>query len=491
MHARKIRSILLMQPNYTLLGKRSWPLPPYNLALLNACLGKRWSCDIVDFNYAPSTEEEMRAELRAKRPDVVGITSFSTEYSPEVHYHAKLVREELPEAIIIGGGAYPTVLPDEAAKDPNVDYWIIGEGEYRFPILLDALEKGIDPAGQDGIACLRNGKAHVTPMASFITDLDAIPFPNYGALDLPRYGASPIQYSHCLVTRQYPYAVTITSRGCPYKCIFCAGRTVSGTKVRMRSARNVLDEVRWMQDVHGIREVIFLDDHFLFNKQRATTIMEGLRDDHPDMTWKCANVAIFSLNEQLLDLKRESGCYQITVSIESGDQDVLSKIMRKPINLEHAKRMVRHAKALGFEVISNFVIGLPGETWEQIRRTCAFAAELDIDLVNFHIATPLPKTRLMDIYKEMGLVDDDTAVLGYTKGIIRTEEFTSLDLQILRAYEWDRINFHSPEKAQRIARLEGIGPDEVRDWRINTRKALGSTLGWTHTPGTRTHAPTP
>lgn len=485
------RTLLLVHPNYSLLGKRSWPLAPYNLALLKACVPANWDCHILDFNKDLSTEEEIRAAIRARHPDAIGITSFSTEYAAEVHHHAALMKQACPEAIIIGGGAYPTVTPEQAGNDPNVAYWIIGEGERRLPMLLQHIERGTPPHDMDGIVYRHEGVTRVVPMTSFITDLDSLPRPDYGNLDLAAYGANPVKYAHYLVTRQYPYAVTITSRGCPYKCIFCAGRTVSGTKVRMRSAQNVLDEVRWMQDVHGIREVIFLDDHFLFNKQRATTIMEGLRDDHPDMTWKCANVAIFSLNEQLLDLKRESGCYQITVSIESGDQDVLSKIMRKPINLEHAKRMVRHAKALGFEVISNFVIGLPGETWEQIRRTFAFAAELDIDLVNFHIATPLPKTRLMDIYKEMGLVDDDTAVLGYTKGIIRTDEFTSLDLQILRAYEWDRINFHSPEKAQRIARLEGIGPDDVRDWRINTRKALGSTLGWTHTPGTRTHAPTP
>lgn len=482
MNPKKIESVLFIHPNYTLLGKRSWPLAPYNLALLNACIKDKWDSDIVDFNLGPSDEDDIRRELRARRPDVVGITSFSTEYYAEVHRHAAIIREELPDTVILGGGAYPTVLPEQAAMDPNVDYWIIGEGEYRLPMLLEALEKGKDPAEIEGIACHRSGKPYVNPMTTFIDDLDALPYPDYGSLDLPMYGSRPVQYAHYLVTRQYPFAVTNTSRGCPFKCIFCAGKTVSGSKVRMRSAQNVLEEIDILENEHGIREVVFLDDHFLFNKKRSIDIMEGIRDHHKDLTWKCANIAIFSLDEKLLELKRNSGCYQITVSIESGDQDVLTNIMKKPIKLTQAKRMVQHAKDLGFEVISNFVIGLPGETWEQIRRTIAFAASLDIDLVNFHVATPLPKTRLMDIYKDMGLATEDNVGRGYTTGVIETDEFTSLDLQILRAYEWDRINFHSPEKIEQIASMEGITPQDVHGWRKLTRRNLGSTLGWKHQP---------
>ncbi|SMP79524.1 Radical SAM superfamily enzyme YgiQ, UPF0313 family [Desulfonatronum zhilinae] len=476
------KKLYLIQPNYALLGKRSWPLAPYNLALLKACVSEMWDCHLLDFNKDLSTENDIVNTLEASKPDVIGLTSFSTEYNEEIHRHAAIIKNARPNSILIGGGAYPTVTPEVAAQDPNVDFWIIGEGEHRLPELLRCIECNKDPEHLDGIVYRKGNQTVINPMESFISDLDSLPRPDYGDLDLVGYGASPIKYAHYLVARQYPFAVTVTSRGCPYKCIFCAGRTVSGTKVRMRSAQNVLDEVDWLKNSYGIREIIFLDDHFFFNKERAIAIMNGFKEHHSLMTWKCANVAIFSLNENILDIKRDSGCYQITVSIESGNQDVLSKIMRKPINLKHAKRMITHAKSIGLEIISNFVIGLPGETWEQIRQTFAFAAELDIDIVNFHIATPLPKTRLMDIYREMGLVDRETATLGYTKGVIQTDEFTSLDLQILRAYEWDRINFKSQDKVQRIADLEGISVDDVKHWRINTRRALGSTLGWTHTP---------
>src|SRR5208337_3282219 len=101
-----------------------------------------------------------------------------------------------------------------------------------------------------------------------------------------------MKYAPSLLPRNYPFAVTITTRGCPYKCIFCAGRTVSGRKVRFRSAQNVLAEIDILYD-RGIREIIFLDDHFLADRKRAVEIMKGLLDRNYNLTWKCVNVTVW------------------------------------------------------------------------------------------------------------------------------------------------------------------------------------------------------
>jgi hypothetical protein len=170
-----------------------------------------------------------------------------------------------------------------------------------------------------------------------------------------------------------------------------------------------------------------------------------------------------------------SGCNQITLSIESGDGDVLKRLIRKPVDLDKARQIAADAKAFGMEVVSNFVIGTPGETWEQIRRTFKYAETLDIDMVNFHIAPPLPKTELMRICIEHGLLKSEDDVAGYTVGAINTPEFTGTELQILRAFEWDRINFATPEKTAAIGRIEGLSLAEVEAWRINTRRSLGNT----------------
>lgn len=473
---KKIRKIMLMQPNCALLGKRSWEMIPYGLGLLKAVLGERYEIDLFDPNFANLGEAAIRARLRELQPEVVGLTSYSTEYVQEIAYHTRLIKSELPGATVVLGGTFPTVLVSKAMEDPNVDYCVMGEGEYRFPALLEALASGADATLLDGVACRINGNVVINPPKGFIQDLDEVPMPDYGELDLGQYGRFAFKYAHVLIPKQYPFALTISSRGCPFDCIFCAARTVSGAKVRMRSAANVLRELDYLVGEKGIREVIYLDDHFLHSRKRVVEIMSGIIDRNYGITWKPANVAVFSLTREVMEMMRKSGCYQLTLSLESGCQEVLDNIIRKPVNLKRAMEVVAQAKEIGFELVSNFIIGFPGETWDQIRETIAFAEKLDIDLVNFHIATPLPKTRLMEICIQEGFVKSGEEIgMGYTKGVIFTDEFSGVDLQILRAYEWDRINFKTPEKIARIAMMEGVTFEEVAQWRKRTRKSLGMT----------------
>lgn len=473
-----VRRILLLQPNYGVIGKRTWKLIPYNLGILQASLDSTYETEIFDPNFENLSEETIRTKIRDFAPDVVGITSFSTEYIKEISFHAALIKEELPNTVVILGGVYPTVLPEQAIADKNIDYCVLGEGEYRLPQLLNAINDEQGFSDIDGIGYQKEGQIIVQPVTEFIDDLDSIPLPDYYPLNIQEYGNYVTKFSHTIIPRQFPSAVTISSRGCPYQCVFCAGHTVSGRKVRMRSAANILKEIDGLYNEEGIREIIFLDDHFLFSEKRAIEIMKGLIDRDYELTWKCVNLAIFSLTEEILKLMKKSGCYQLTLSIESGDQDVLKNLIRKPVNLDNAIVTVKLALEMGFEVISNFVFGFPGETWEQIRRTCKFADDLNLTMANFHIATPLPKTSLMATCIKEGLVNPDEELSGYTHGVINTAEFSSMELQILRAFEWDRINFKNRKKVETIARMEGITLNEVEGWRVRTRRNLGATINW-------------
>ena len=477
--SRRIQRVMLAQPNFAWLGRRTWKLLPYNLGLLNAHL-KRAGYDswIYDPNFAGLAEDVVREELRRTRPDVVGITTFSTEYLHEPRRMSQLVKEELPNATVILGGILPTVLLEKALEDPNVDYFVLGEGEYRLPRLLDALNTGSALDGLDGLAWGR--PAVVQPPEGFISDLDGLEYPDYGDLDVAAYGNHLQRYAHTVMPRQTPFATTVTSRGCPYHCTFCAASTVSGRKIRLRSAQNVLAELDRLRAQAGIREIIFADDHFLANRARVVEILRGLIERDWDLTWKCVNVNVMCLDEELLQLMRESGCYQITVSIESGDATVLRDIVKKPMDLTRVPGILDSAKRLGFEVAANFVFGFPGETWDQIRTTCRYAERLSADLINFHIAAPLPQTELMDVCQREGLLvlGDSDDQFGYTKGVIATPEFSPMELQVLRAFEWDRINFSTPERKATIARMEGISLEELEEWRVRTRRALGTTVGW-------------
>ena len=485
MNKRKIKKILLMQPNYGWLGKRTWPFPPYTLCLLKAVIGSQYETAVFDPNFDNMSEEEVVECLKDYAPDFVGVSSVSTEYFNVTRLLNKLIRQALPQAVIVYGGVVPTVLVDEVIKDEHADVWMMGEGEVALPRFIDELQQDVSAYDKvPGLVYRHEGKIVKQP-SEFIQDLDSVPLPDYSkilgrglrCLKLADYGQIKMKYAPTMLAGKYPYAMTITSRGCPYQCIFCAGRTVSGMKVRFRSAANVLKEIDVLYQ-QGIREVIFLDDHFLADKNRATAIMQGIIDRGYDMTWKCVNVTAWLLDKDIMSLMKKSGCSFLCVSIESGDQQVLKNIIKKPVQLDKIPPILDMAKEMGFDILANFVFGFPGETWDQIRGSVRYAEKLNVDIVNFHIATPLPKTELADICMKEGLLPPDymdniAKYSGYGKGLITTKEFTPGELEVLRSFEWDRINFGTPERRAAIARISGITIEELEDWRINTRRSLG------------------
>ena len=473
MKKNKYQKVLLTRPNFSWFGKRPWKLIPYNLGLLNASLRKAsYDSQILDPNLDDMTIEEVRREIIRQKPQVVGISASANEHLEESKYLAKEIKKVRPETVIIMGGIVPTMMPERVTDDPNVDFLVMGEGEIRVRQLLDQLNS--DKPEFDKIDGLIWGRPRrIQDRTCYIEDLDSLDPPDYTGIDPLKYSFHKHRYAHYFYPRQFPFWVTITSRGCPHRCIFCAGRGISGRRVRLRSADNVLNEVEMACDNYGIKEFIFLDDHFLAKKKRALEIMQGLKGLGRGLTWKCANVNVQHLDQDLLEAMKDSGCYQLTISIESGTKEIL-KLAKKPINLERAPRIITAAKKLGFEIASNFIIGFPGETWDQIRQTCRYADSLDLDLAIFHIATPLPKTELMELSLKLGCLKEDEAnMFGYCAGAIETPEFTAKELQVIRAFEWDRINFSSQERKETIARMEGITMAELEKWRRRTRLSLG------------------
>ena len=473
-----INKVILTQPNYLNTGKRTYKFYPLSLGILNACINKKYSSMIFDPNINNMSDDQIIDYIKKENPDVIGITSCSTEYIDIHKNYAATIREAAPKAIIIQGGILPTVDIKSAMNDKSIDFWIIGEGEETFIELLDEINSnGNNYKKIKGISYFDGGRPIITEKRPFINNLDRIPFPDYGNIDIMVYANQTIKMAGILRPRKFPYATMITSRGCPYSCIFCASATVSGKKVRMRSVENVLKEVDEMYRM-GIRDIIFLDDHFLFNKERALDIMRGIRDgNYKDLIWKIMNLTVWILDEELINTMAECGCYQVTISVESGDEYIVKNVIKKGgINLKKVPAIVKLLKEKNIEVISNWIIGFPQETWEQIRRTLDYAEKLDTDLANIHIATPLPGTELMDIcingkYFIEGY--DYSKNIGYTKSNISTPEFTPIELEVLRAFEWDRINFNTEEKRKRIAKIQGLTMEELNEWRKQTRRTFG------------------
>ena len=218
--------------------------------------------------------------------------------------------------------------------------------------------------------------------------------------------------------------------------------------------------------------MIFDDDNLLTDRQRAVKIFKGL--EKYKIPWKMIATAAFLLDDELIELMRKSGCIYVDIAVESGTERVLHEVIRKPLKLEKAIEVVKKLKQENIYVAANFIVGFPGETWEEIRQTIKFAEDLGADYIKLFNAVPLPDTRLYQMAKEQNALVEgfDSENINWRNGMIETDEFTARDMSILRAYEWDRINFATFEKRKRTADMMGISMKELDAIRKKTRRTL-------------------
>lgn len=476
---KRIHKIILAVPSCTWFNRRRWTVIPYTLALLRAIIPKEYEVILLDPNFNNLSIEEVSKIIKDFSPDLIGISCISHEYSKSAHQLAKIAKTIDSSTIVVMGGVYVTLTPDLSLEDDNIDFVILGEGEERFPKLLKMInEKDDDFSEFDGIGYKKNGSFTINAVKNYIRDLDSLPFPAYEKIDYQAYANRSDRFSNVLLPRYYPYAITSTSRGCPFSCVYCSTEAIDGKKTRFKSTKRVLEEIDWLVKEYKIKELIIFDDNLILDRNRFIKILKGLIERDYDLRWKSTNITTFLLDDELLDLMKESKSYQLILPIESGNQYVLDKLLRKPLHLKKALSIAKKAKELGFETAADFIIGIPGETWDQIRDSAKFAEEMDVDMVSFHCATPLPKSELYNMAKRHKALSDDfdfrkDKFFGFGRAYISTEEFSSQDLHIFRAFEWDRINFKTQRKKERFAMMNGITLEELEEWRKETRRNIG------------------
>ncbi|MDD5178601.1 MAG: radical SAM protein, partial [Candidatus Nanoarchaeia archaeon] len=293
----------------------------------------------------------------------------------------------------------------------------------------------------DGFAYKEKGKVIVNPKTKLIQNLDELPYQARHLLPMEKY--IKLNLTQQLYTKKQRIAQIITSRGCSARCVFCTTTNFWGNCYRMRSAKSVLDEIEFLIKEYNIEEIHFTDDNLTLDKQRARDIFNGMIERKFNVDWATPQgTAVWALDEEMLELMKKSGCYSLIFAIESGNQEVLHKIIKKPLNLKLVEPLVRKAKSLGIRVYSFFVVGLPGETKENIKETFKFAAKVPFDGADFSIATPLPGSELYEIVSQKGYLskDFDFDNLLYHEGVISTPEFSAKELTEL--VERERMKYH-------------------------------------------------
>lgn len=474
-------NVLMAVANSAWFGKRAWHEPTTAVPILTSILKNKVNLNLLDANADNLSSEEVLDKISELKPDIILIPMLAVEYWRSYHEMAKLARIAAPCSIIISGGVYPTVMYDEVIKDDNIDYVFIGYAETRLDnfveMVVDDDKEGIK--NFSGIAYKESNEYIINPIDTYIGDVEEMVKPDYSLVDLDKYFSFQGNRSaNFNVSSNNRNASIITSYGCPNNCIFCATRTISGRKTAFRKPEDVLEEIDYLVNKYNIDELTFLDDCILTDRKRAEEIFNGIIERGYNLNLRVVTLAAWHLDEEILALMKKAGFTRIGIAIESGCDRVLHKIVRKPLKLEIIPPLVKLFKKYDIMMTADFIIGFPGETWEEIRQTFRFAEECDIDLCMFHIATVLPKTDLYKMVKEQNLLPKDFSFFndksfGFGRGLITTDEFTPEELAVLRAYEWDRINFSTPEKIKRACALMEITEEELNEHRKATRRNLG------------------
>ncbi len=389
-------------------------VPPMGLGYLASSLKKNGiAVDILDCVQRKYDHFHFVDFVKKYNPDVVGFTSFSHDV-PSVEKSIKLVKEVNSRVVTFVGGPHPSARPKNIWDDyPGVDYGFRGEGETGFSRIVKYLSDISEPWNKSslnegllqsvkGLVWQKNGSIYCNDQA-FPKDLDSIDFPAWELINLKGYQSAP----QGVIFKKHPVAPMIITRGCPFLCTFCAGYNITGRKLRYRTIENVMNEIGLLYHKYKVREIHILDDNFTLDKEFARKFCEELIRQKFNISWCCPNgLRLDSLDKDILVLMRKAGCYYISIGIESGSQRILD-MMKKKLSISEIKRQIDLVRSVGLDVNGFFILGYPGETVDEIKKTINFARELNLSRAAFYNFLPLPGTsiyeELLEGYKINGL----------------------------------------------------------------------------------------
>ena len=393
--------------------------PPLGLAYLASMVRDEYDVRIIDSNVFGYSLDDVRRELKNFYPDVVGITS-STPSIYEAYKVAEAAKSVRDDCIVVLGGPHATFLPEEVLTEcRSVDVVVRGEGEETFQELVNAIDRGICLKDVMGIAYRKGDKITVTKPRPFIDDLDKIPFPSIDLLPIKRYALKGISYMPI-----------ITSRGCPFKCSFCASSRLFGGCWRGRSPKNVVEEIKLIHDKFKIKNIEFADDTFTLNARRAEEICYEILREGLDISWG-ASSRVDTINKGLAEKMRKAGCWIVYLGVESASQRILNA-MGKRVTINQIIKAVKTLKGVGIQILGSFILGFPEETVETAEQTIAFAKKLDLDYAQFSILTPYPGTPIYEYARKNNLLlTRDWSKFNATEPVMKLENLTIKQLQSL------------------------------------------------------------
>ena len=364
--------------------------------------------------------KEIGQKIKDSMADVFGISSSFTPYHGEALEIAQIIKEWDRKKIVVMGGAHVSCDPEDALKSPFVDYTVLGEGEVRFPLLLEQIGKGefknIEKI--DGIGYRKNGEVRINPLQSFIQNLDSLPHPARELLDLDRYRM-----------RKERSTMIITSRGCPHGCAYCSAHLVMGTSFRTRTPEAIIKEMREYQKQYGIQIFDIEDDNFTFDQERAKRLMSLVIKNFGEGKLELSamnGVSFASLDGELLKLMKRAGFHTINLSYVSTEPLTKEK-MGRPEGTTEFDKILEEAEQVGFNVIAYAILGMPGQTIEEMVDTLIYLMGKKV-LIGPSVYYATPGTSLFERCKKDGILPSHLSHWRSSAFPIETKQFNRLDL---------------------------------------------------------------
>ncbi len=350
--------------------------------------------------------------LKRFQPDLLGV-SLMTLLHKQHYALMDEVKKAFPHIKILAGGPHISTFREEALRQcPSIDFGIVREGEYA----LLSLCRGEDLAHIKGLLFRQDGQIRYSGDREFISDLDALPLPTYERFNLGRY-----------ITDEIPI---LTSRGCPYQCIYCPVKTAIGQRVRMKSPGRIADELEYWYKL-GRRHFGIVDDNFAMNRERVVKLCDEIKVRRlTGLELRCPNgIRADHCDKDLLAKMKNAGFKYLAIGVEGGNNRILARL-RKGESIEKITQVIKDACDLGFEIILFFILGSPGETWQDVEDSVRIASTYPVFDAKFHNLVPFPDTELFKWVKDNHFFKEEPEVYlnsashwGHTP-VFSTPDFT-------------------------------------------------------------------
>lgn len=415
--------ILLINPG----TKERIDYPHLGIGYIAAVLEKDGNqIEVLDMSV--SDQKDLSKLLRSDF-DLVGISATSFTFIRALDI-IKKIKSLNKNVITVVGGPHTTIAMGDVLQQASIDFAVYGEGELTMVELIRLLKLHQNPnqhqlASIKGLIFRSNGDIVVNPPRPWMTDLDELPFPAFHLFkNMNRYQGYPI----------------LTSRGCPYHCIYCAASVIWGRRWRSRSVPNIIEEIKYAQANYNWHHNNFyiIDDSFNINVSRALKFCGQLIHKHIDITWNCQGIRADKMPLELAMKMKMAGCVGVGIGVESADQQVLKNI-KKGENIEQISASIKNLDSAEISVHGSFMIGNPGDNLQTIKKSIEFVQKSSLFSVSFNTALPYPKTELWKFVQEHGhFLNDD-----YTKFHHFSQEPS-----------FETVDFHRAEriKAYKMAR---------------------------------------